>query len=352
MLTLIPGLPDLNLVLLDASMPGMEDFAGLRRLVEKLPDVPIVVTSPSESSAQMVAAIRSGARGYFLPSTKACVLRHALPLILLGEIYIPAFALRLDHGNGMSRPEGLAPRMGDASGKLTPRQCEIVVMLGAGKSNKEIAREAKVLEGTVKLHVRGILRKLGVRNRTEAVLAAARGGYLSRGTVGVEAPMSWPTSAHLDQKISKTRERKRYLLKTIVRLCVGWCSLSASFEHCVRPLPERDLIKWEIITTGGVLVCNKALSPSTMPQRSAMPCLVQPRQRDGMDHRVAVVGDELERHHASGGTSNRKLPELRQAGAENAEALKMSGFHDRRHPPGYSSRRSFDGPAFRGPNSV
>ena len=89
MLTLIPGLLDLDLVLLDASMPGMENFAGLRRLVEKLPDVPIVVTSPSESSAQMVAAIRSGARGYFLPSTKACVLRHALPLILSGGNLYP-----------------------------------------------------------------------------------------------------------------------------------------------------------------------------------------------------------------------------------------------------------------------
>jgi DNA-binding NarL/FixJ family response regulator len=100
MLTLIPGLPDLDLVAVSASMPGMENFAGLRRLVEKLPDVPVVVTSPSESSTQIVAAIRGGARGYFSPSTKACVLRHALPLILLGEIYIPACALRLNHGNG------------------------------------------------------------------------------------------------------------------------------------------------------------------------------------------------------------------------------------------------------------
>ena len=209
MLTLIPGLPDLDLVLLDASMPGMANFAGLRRLVEKLPDVPIVVTSPSESSAQMVAAIRSGARGYFLPSTKAYVLRHALPLILLGEIYIPACALRLDHGNGMLQPEGLAPRMGNARGKLTPRQCEIVVMLGEGKSNKEIAREAKVLEGTVKLHVRGILRKLGVRNRTEAVLAAARDGYLSNGALGMEAPMSERTTADADHKTCTSREHMR-----------------------------------------------------------------------------------------------------------------------------------------------
>ena len=99
----------------------------------------------------------------------------------------------------MLRPEGLAPRMGDAGGKLTPRQCEIVAMLGEGKSNKEIAREAKVLEGTIKLHVRGILRKLGVRNRTEAVLAAARRGYLPKRTFGMEATMSERTSTDKDQ---------------------------------------------------------------------------------------------------------------------------------------------------------
>jgi DNA-binding NarL/FixJ family response regulator len=90
----------------------------------------------------------------------------------------------------MLRSEGLAQPMVDAGAKLTPRQCEIVAMLGEGKSNKEIAREADVLEGTIKLHVRGILRKLGVRNRTEAVLAAARGGYLSKGSFGIEAPIS------------------------------------------------------------------------------------------------------------------------------------------------------------------
>jgi len=154
--------------------------------------------------------------------------------------------------------------MGDAGGKLTPRQCEIVAMLGEGKSNKEIAREAKVLEGTIKLHVRGILRKLGVRNRTEAILAAARGGYLSKRTFGVEAPMSARITADADHKICKSPERKRYALKTIVSLWAGWSSLSTSFEPCVKPTPERDLIKWGIMTTDGVLACKKALSPSTM----------------------------------------------------------------------------------------
>jgi hypothetical protein len=58
---------------------------------------------------------------------------------------------------------------------------------------------------------------------------------------------------HADHKISKSPERKSYALKTIVSLCVGWCSLSASFEPYVKPPPERDLIKWGIMTTRGCL---------------------------------------------------------------------------------------------------
>ena len=178
----IPDLPDLDLVLLDASMPGMENFAGLRVTVdESFPNVPVIVTSATESRAKIVAAVRNGARGYISLSAKQCVLRHALPLVMAGEFYIPASALRAGNGLAMLASEGLAPR--SSSDSLTPRQCEITVMLADGKSNKEIARELKVLEGTVKHHVRDILRKLGVRNRTEAVLAAAHAGYLPRGTL-------------------------------------------------------------------------------------------------------------------------------------------------------------------------
>jgi len=208
----------------------MENFAGLRRLVEKLPNVPVVVTSPSESSTQIVAAIRGGARGYFSPSTKACVLQHALPLILLGEIYIPACALRLDHGEAMLAPERLAPRMPDVGSGFTPRQSAIMVMLVEGKSNKEIAREIKVLECTVKLHVRQILVKLGVRNRTEAVLAAVRDGYLS----------------------------------------------------------ERDLIKWGITTTAGVLVCKKALKPVDEQDTTTAPA--SPPRTDGRQRAPRATG--------------------------------------------------------------
>jgi two-component system, NarL family, nitrate/nitrite response regulator NarL len=177
-------MPDVELVLLDAGMPGMENFAGLRRTVEIRPDVPVIVTSANESRAQILAAIRNGARGYIPLSTKPCVLKHALPLIVSGEFYIPASALRARNGPALLPIEEAAHVTVCAGDSLTPRQREITMLLADGKSNKEIARELKVLEGTVKLHVKGILRKLGVRNRTEAVLAAARAGYLPRATLG------------------------------------------------------------------------------------------------------------------------------------------------------------------------
>jgi two-component system, NarL family, nitrate/nitrite response regulator NarL len=184
----LPLLPDLNLILLDTQMPGMENFAGLKQTIDMVPHLPVVVISPSESRASILAAVRHGAKGYFSLSTKLGVLEHALPLILAGECYVPACALRPVRGQSTVAPEVLPRWTGSCA--LSSRQYEIMDMLAQGKSNKEIARQLNVLEGTVKLHVKGILRKLGVKNRTEAVLVAARAGYLSKGVLGTGAPLS------------------------------------------------------------------------------------------------------------------------------------------------------------------
>jgi DNA-binding NarL/FixJ family response regulator len=195
-LTGILKLPDLDLVLLDASMPGMENFDGLRRVVENLRDAPVIVTSASESHTQIIAAIRNGARGYILASSKPCVLQHALPLVIAGEFYIPASALRCgDMADAVRASERLAPQMASS---LTQRQHEITIMLAKGKSNKEIAREFKLLEGTVKLHVRAILRNLGVRNRTEAAIVAVRAGYLPKRALSSGSPTSECTDDDAD----------------------------------------------------------------------------------------------------------------------------------------------------------
>jgi DNA-binding NarL/FixJ family response regulator len=208
-------LHDLDLVLLDTSMPGMQNFDGLRRVAENLYEVPVIVTSDSQNHTQIFAAIRNGARGYIPPWSKPCVLQHALPLVMAGEFYIPAGALSGGKLDALRVSERSLPRM---TSSLTQRQHEITIMLAEGKSNKEIARELKVLEGTVKLHVRWILRNLGVRNRTEAVIAAVHAGYLPNQTlssgpptlecVGGEADHKTPgASASSRQSQSETKHR-------------------------------------------------------------------------------------------------------------------------------------------------
>jgi len=199
----ISEVPDLDLLLLDTSMPGMEDIRALRPIAEKLPCVPIVVTSRTDSRAQVIAAISSGARAFIPVSATPFVLQHALPLIMSGEFYIPASALRAENQHALPATDALLSRTTrPAKNDLTLRQREVAAMLAAGKSNKEIARELKVFEGTVKLHVKGILRKLGVRNRTEAVLAAIRAGYLPITTLGIRAPAPECAAKHVDHGTS------------------------------------------------------------------------------------------------------------------------------------------------------
>jgi two-component system, NarL family, nitrate/nitrite response regulator NarL len=173
-----------DLVLLDAGVPGIDNFEGLKRAVESMPDSPFIVTSPSEDPTDILAAIRAGARGFVPMSSRLDVLRHALPLILSGEFYIPAAVFRSGSAPSAAAAAAAAPAPTPAVAvtidNLTRRQSEVLFMLAAGKSNKEIARHLQLLDGTVKLHVKAILRKLGVSNRTQAVMAAARAGYLPK----------------------------------------------------------------------------------------------------------------------------------------------------------------------------
>lgn len=174
---------EFDLVLLDLVMPGMNGFAGLGLLHERLPEVPIVVVSASERHSDVRGALSRGARGYVLKSSAAEVLKHALPLALSGELYIPAIAL------GFGQPEaGAAADPDEASvahdpapKALTPRQTEVLDLLAKGQSNKEIARVLGMLEGTVKVHVKSIFQKFGVRNRTQAVITGQQTGYITTG---------------------------------------------------------------------------------------------------------------------------------------------------------------------------
>lgn len=165
--------PDLDIVLLDLTMPGMDWVEGLAKLKSLLPDtVPVIVLSASDDRRHVLQAVNMGASGFIPKTSSSRVMLSALKLVLSGGVYLPPALLEPSHGND----DGM-PVAGEAAmASLTPRQKEVLGLLGQGKSNKEIARVLELAEGTVKLHVTAILKALNVNNRTRAVVAASQLG--------------------------------------------------------------------------------------------------------------------------------------------------------------------------------
>jgi DNA-binding NarL/FixJ family response regulator len=166
------GDSDLALVLLDVD--GEDGPEVLRSLVDALPEVAVVAVSASEDPARIVDCVVAGARGYVLKSSPSDVLEHVVSLVLADPGYLPlpraavaAAPLRAHAAE--------APGSETVARQLTERQRDVFRLLQLGQSNKEIARELGVLEGTVKVHVRAIMQKLGVRNRTQVAVMAVRG---------------------------------------------------------------------------------------------------------------------------------------------------------------------------------
>ncbi len=171
-----------DLVLLDLMMDGMNGLEVLDVLGERLPGVPVVIISASESPVAIRSAFQRGARGYIVKSSTAETFRLALRLVLSGEVYVPPHVMgsrqdlsldALEHS--VSQTAGGARRRG-----LTPRQRQVLALMAKGQPNKEIARNLGMLEGTAKVHIRAIFRNLKVNNRTTAVFVGIRLGYIPR----------------------------------------------------------------------------------------------------------------------------------------------------------------------------
>jgi DNA-binding NarL/FixJ family response regulator len=173
--------PDLNLILLDLTLPDRDGYSVLAELRESHPAVPVVVLSALQDRANVVKALDLGAQGYIPKSAHRDVMRSALQLIFAGGIYIPPEILM--HGepegspSGGKRPGSERPRATPAELDLTERQLEVLALMMQGKSNKAICRILDLAEPTVKNHVTAILRALKVTNRTEAVIAVNELGW-------------------------------------------------------------------------------------------------------------------------------------------------------------------------------
>ncbi|HLF27627.1 MAG TPA: response regulator transcription factor [Anaerolineae bacterium] len=163
-----------DLVLLDISMPGMTGLQALRQIKAESPDVQVVMLTVSDADSDLFEAVQSGARGYLLKSLNANEFLEALNGLKRGEAAITRkTAARLMDGFA-----ALAQQPAQPAGVLTPREIELLQLVVDGLSNKAIAEKLSLSENTVKYHVKNILQKLGVQNRTEAATHAIRDGLL------------------------------------------------------------------------------------------------------------------------------------------------------------------------------
>jgi len=160
---------DYDLALVDLNMPGMDGFKFLRQLCSEFPVLKVAVISGVEDSGSIKKAIALGAGGFIPKSVSEDTLINAVRLVLRGDVYLPTHVLNaeIDAGDDQAIPES-AIDVKNAYQVLTERQREIMLLLGEGMSNKDIARRLDLSENTIKVHVSGILRALNLRNRTQA----------------------------------------------------------------------------------------------------------------------------------------------------------------------------------------
>jgi DNA-binding NarL/FixJ family response regulator len=153
---------DVDLILLDLSMPGARGFSGLMYLRAQYPSLPI------DDPAVIHRCMEFGASG-FIPKTLGIdTMRQAIARVLQGEVWTPPDVDLQRHTD--AETAATIARLSS----LTPQQVRVLMMLSGGLLNKQIAYELGVSEATVKAHVSAILQKLGVESRTQAVIAAGR----------------------------------------------------------------------------------------------------------------------------------------------------------------------------------
>jgi NarL family two-component system response regulator LiaR len=159
-----------DVILMDLLMPNMDGVEATLAIKEQQPDVHVIVLTSFVDDERVVPAIKAGATSYLLKDVAATDLARAIRGAYAGQAQLhPDVARRL-------MQQVTAPRRTDAAADLTDREREVLKLVAAGRSNKEIARELVVSERTVKGHVSNILGKLGLQDRTQAALYAVRHG--------------------------------------------------------------------------------------------------------------------------------------------------------------------------------
>lgn len=163
-----------DLVLMDITMPKMGGLEALRLIKEKLPETKVVMLTVSDSDDDLFVAVKSGAHGYLLKNLNASEFFEMLDGLRRGE----AAMTRQTTSRLMKGFTDFSSQQAEPVENLTQRELELLRLVAEGLSNKAIARMLSISENTVKYHVRNILQKLGVQNRTQAVAQALCSGLI------------------------------------------------------------------------------------------------------------------------------------------------------------------------------
>jgi DNA-binding NarL/FixJ family response regulator len=159
-----------DVVLMDLLMPVMDGITAIGHIRKAQPDVEIIALTSVLEDASVVGAVRAGAIGYLLKNTEGSDLRRAVRAAAQGQVQLsPEAASRL-------MAELRQPVQSES---LTERETDVLKLVAAGKSNKEVALALAITERTVKTHVSSIMAKLDVQSRTQAALYAVRSGIVS-----------------------------------------------------------------------------------------------------------------------------------------------------------------------------
>ena len=169
--------PDLVVYISSGSVDASRE--AVEQLTQAYDDARLIVLSGTLPVDELAACLRAGARGYLLNSISKDAMIHSFTLIVLGETVFPSGLAQAWVRGGVSAGRSVADRT--LGRHLTRRETEILDCLTAGASNKQIARDLGITEATVKIHMKSLIRKIGVRNRTQAALWAINTGFAPDG---------------------------------------------------------------------------------------------------------------------------------------------------------------------------
>lgn len=167
-----------DVVLMDISLPCLSGLEATRKIKREMPHVRILVLTASDDEQDLLEALKAGATGYMLKNLTAGELFERIQIVARGEVVLSgAVASRIldDIGSARSRPSSSAPALVDP---LTNREMEVLGCLARGMTNREIADQLIISEGTVKNHLKDILEKLHLSNRIQAAVYAVRQGLV------------------------------------------------------------------------------------------------------------------------------------------------------------------------------